>query len=76
MIAIAGVGITRPTLYELADGYRGWFLIRYEDPTCPRLQGEACIRLSRSRVMVAAVRPAQCRGAGTINALTMSDLVG
>lgn len=33
--AIARVGITRPTVYELADGYHGWFLIRYEDPRCP-----------------------------------------
>ena len=39
VIAIAGVGITRPTLYELADGYRGWFLIRYEDPACPPPSG-------------------------------------
>ena len=25
------------TLYEVAGGYKGWVLIRYGDPTCPRL---------------------------------------
>jgi hypothetical protein len=31
----ARVGVTRPTLYELSNGYRGWFRISYEDPACP-----------------------------------------
>ena len=29
------VGVTGPTVYELQSGYRGWLLIRYEDPSCP-----------------------------------------
>jgi hypothetical protein len=27
-------GVTRPTLYELQSGYRGWLHLRYEDPSC------------------------------------------
>jgi hypothetical protein len=32
---VASTGVTRPTLYELSDGYRGWFRISYEDSACP-----------------------------------------
>jgi len=34
--AVARVGVTRPTVYELSSGYRGWLLISYEDSKCPR----------------------------------------
>jgi hypothetical protein len=28
-------GVTRPTVYELPSGYRGWLQIHYEDSSCP-----------------------------------------
>ena len=33
-LIVLKTGITRPTMYELPTGYRGWLQIRYEDPTC------------------------------------------
>lgn len=34
-------GVGRPVRYELRPGYRGWVVVRYEDPACPptRTQG-------------------------------------
>jgi hypothetical protein len=32
----ATIGVTRPTVYELSNGYRGWVRISYEDPMCRR----------------------------------------
>jgi hypothetical protein len=37
VLIVEKVGVTRPTVYELPNGYRGWLQIRYEDPTCPPL---------------------------------------
>lgn len=34
-LAIMRHGVTRPTVYELPSGYRGWLQIYYEDATCP-----------------------------------------
>ena len=34
-LAIVRRGMTRPTVYELSSGYRGWLQIYYENPTCP-----------------------------------------
>jgi hypothetical protein len=34
-LMIFRLGVTRPTLYELHPGYRGWLQIRYEDSSCP-----------------------------------------
>lgn len=31
------LGVRRPLLYEIPDGYRGWVVIQYEDRTCPPL---------------------------------------
>ncbi len=34
-LMIFRLGVTRPTVYELHSGYRGWLQIRYEDRSCP-----------------------------------------
>jgi hypothetical protein len=34
--SVSRLGITRPTVYELSSGYRGWLVISYENLTCPR----------------------------------------
>src|SRR5579864_4078528 len=30
-------GISRPIQVELPQGYRGWVVVKYEDPSCPHL---------------------------------------
>ena len=30
-------GVSRPVQVELPKGYRGWVVVKYEDPSCPRL---------------------------------------
>ena len=32
---LAKQGLSRPILYELPTGYRGWVEVYYESPTCP-----------------------------------------
>lgn len=41
------LGVTRPTLYELHSGYRGWLQIRYEDPSCPPPSGRGLFQVIR-----------------------------
>ena len=30
--------LRRPVMYEIADNYRGWVIVKYDDPSCPSLQ--------------------------------------
>lgn len=36
-VAILGRGVGWPVRWELPPGYRGWVVVRYEDPSCPEL---------------------------------------
>lgn len=30
----------RPVLYKIAEGYKGWTIVKYDDPSCPPLEHE------------------------------------
>jgi hypothetical protein len=36
-IGMVRQGVGRPVKWEFQPGYRGWVVVRYEDPTCPPL---------------------------------------
>lgn len=35
--------LRRPIMYEIADGYKGWVVVRYDDPNCPALKDDALL---------------------------------
>ena len=43
----ARVGVARPTVYELPNGYRGWVRISYEDPGCRQLSTRGVYQVVR-----------------------------
>lgn len=39
-LALLSAMFHRPVIYKIADNYKGWAVVRYDDPSCPPLQHE------------------------------------
>lgn len=46
-LTVFRLGVTRPTVYELHSGHRGWLQIRYEDRSCPPSLGRGLFQAIR-----------------------------
>lgn len=40
LVGLAFAILKRPIKYKIADGYEGWTVIKFDDPSCPPLQHE------------------------------------